>query len=310
MNTTDLSIIIVNWNTQDLLDRCLKAIYSTLSSLSAEVIVVDNASTDGTQDFVRRDYPQVKLIVNKQNLGFARANNQGLRLAQGRYHLLLNTDAFVHQGALKTMVRFMDEQPEAGAAGCRLYYEDGSLQRSCTSFPTLSTELWQAFWLDRLFPASPTFGKYWMTYWEFNDTREVDSIIGAFMMLRPEAISEVGGFDPGFFMYSEEVDLCYRLKQRGWKVMFTPKATATHIWGGTSKRIPEETTFLRLYGSRMHFFRKHYGLAAASLFKVILLVGSLVRVFGGSAVFLMRRNINTLRVTRNYLALLRSLRAL
>jgi GT2 family glycosyltransferase len=306
----DLSIIIVNWNTRDLLSRCLKAVYSNLGKLDAEVLVVDNASSDDSIEYIQREYPQVRIFQNEDNIGFSRANNRGIAEARGRYYLLLNTDTFVHPNALETLVRFMDEHPEAGAGGCRLYYEDGSLQRSCTSFPTLSTELWQALWLDRIFPESKIFGKYWMTYWDFNDVREVDSIIGACMMLRRETINEVGAFDESYFMYSEEVDLCYRMKKAGWKVLFTPKATATHIWGGTSKRIQEETTFLRLYRSRMKFFRKHYGRPAAFGFKLVLTVGSFMRVAGGIAYFLLRKNRNTLKNTRNYWRLLRSVHVL
>lgn len=306
----DLSIIIVNWNTRDLLQRCLDDAASHAGSLQYEVIVVDNASTDDSVEMLKSSYPQVRLIQNPENGGFSKANNLGIQQAQGRYYLLLNTDAFVHPGALETMVRFMDENPDTGAGGCRLYYEDGTLQRSCTAFPTLATELWQALWLDRLFPRSMIFGKYWMTYWDFNDTRPVDSIIGAFMMLRREALDEIGLLDEGYFMYSEEVDLCYRLNQAGWKIRFTPKATATHIWGGTSKRIQEKTTFLRLYQSRMRFFRKHYGRLSAFLYKIILFGGSFTRVIGGLFIFLLRRNQSKLRSVRNYWALLRSLPAI
>jgi GT2 family glycosyltransferase len=303
----DLSIIIVNWNTRDLLYRCIQDIYHYAGGLQYEILVVDNASSDDSVAMVQREFPQVKVIQNRENGGFSKANNIGIRQAQGRYYLLLNTDAFVHPGALETMVRFMDDHPEAGAGGCRLYYEDGSLQRSCTSFPTLATELWQALWLDRLLPRSQVFGKYWMSYWDFNDIRAVDSIMGAFMVLRREAIDEVGLLDEGYFMYSEEVDLCYRLKKAGWTVLFTPQAKATHIWGGTSKRVQKETTFLRLYESRIRFFRKHYGEIPAFLFKIILFGGSFTRVIGGLSAFILRRNEKKLRHAQNYWALLRAL---
>lgn len=305
----ELSIIIVNWNACDLLQRCLQAVYTTAGDLDLEVLVLDNHSGDNSVALVRDRFPQARLIENQENIGFARANNQGMQLARGAYYLLLNTDAFLHAGALETMVRFMEENPETGAAGCKLFYEDGSLQRSCTSFPTLSTELWQVLWLDRLFPRHPLFGKYWMTYWNFNDSRQVDSILGACMLLRREAIDQVGMFDESYFMYSEETDLCYRLKRAGWQVRFIPHASATHIWGGTSKRIQEETTFLRLYKSRTLFFRKHYGGFVTLLYKGVLFLGSLMRVAGGLAAFLLKQNRATLRSARNYWMLLRSLRA-
>jgi GT2 family glycosyltransferase len=300
----DLSIIIVNWNTRDLLQRCIADVYANTGSLDYEVIVVDNASQDDSVALLRREFPKVQVIENETNTGFSVANNQGIRISTGRYCLLLNTDAFVHPGALETMVKFMDENPQAGAGGCRLYNEDGSLQRSCTSFPTLATELWQALWLDRTFPRSRIFGRYWMTYWDFDEDCEVDSVIGACMILRRDALDEVGLLDEGYFMYSEEVDLCFRMKQAGWKVMFTPKATATHIWGGTSKRISNKTTFLRLFQSRIRFFRKHYGRTAVLLYKSILFGGSITRVMGGLLAFLLKRNEYKLRHAHNYWALL------
>jgi GT2 family glycosyltransferase len=289
--------------------RCLEAVYRNLGSLKAEVIVVDNGSTDGSVDAACERFPQTRFMENKTNIGFSRANNRAIEAAAGRYYLLLNTDTFLHAGALETMLRFMDANPDTGAAGCRLYYEDGGLQRSCTSFPTLATELWQALWLDRLFPKSRIFGKYWMTYWDFNDSREVESIIGACMLLRREAIEEVGLLDESYFMYSEEADLCYRLKEKGWKVRFIPQASATHIWGGTSKRIQEETTFLRLYKSRTQFFRKHYGRVVTLLYKAVLILGSGMRVGGGAIAFLFKKNQDTLKSARNYWCLLRSLHA-
>lgn len=303
----DLSIIIVNWNTRDLLERCLRDVYQNSRNLDFEVIVVDNASTDDSLTMLACNFPQVKVIKNPNNAGFSAANNRGIQVAQGRYYLLLNTDAFVHPGTLESMVKFMDERPEAGVAGCRLYYADGSPQRSCTSFPTLRTELFQVLWLDRLFPRSRLFGHYWLSYWDYNSVHEVDSVIGACMMLRRDAVDKVGLLDEGYFMYSEEVDLCYRMKQAGWKVLYTPQATATHIWGGTSKRIQEKTTFLRLYESRMRFFRKHYGRKTAFLYKIILFGGSFTRVIGGLLTFYFKGNENKLRHVRNYWALLRTL---
>jgi GT2 family glycosyltransferase len=305
----DLSIIIVNWNAKDLLLRCLEAVNRNLGTIQSEVIVVDNGSTDGSVEAACERFPHTRFLENQTNIGFSRANNQAIEASGGRYYLLLNTDTFLHTGALETMLRFMDANPDTGAAGCRLYYEDGSLQRSCTSFPTLATELWQALWLDRLFPKSRVFGKYWMTYWDFNDSREVESIIGACMLLRREAIAEVGLLDESYFMYSEETDLCYRLKEKGWKVRFIPQASATHIWGGTSKRIQEETTFLRLYKSRTQFFRKHYGSAITLLYKAVLILGSVMRVVGGVIAFFFKKNQNTLKSARNYWYLLRSLHA-
>ena len=283
----DLSVIIVNWNTSDLLAKCLRCVESTVQRVSYETWVVDNASTDGSVDMLRRDFPDVKLIANSQNVGFARANNQAMAVAAGRYVLLLNSDAFVKDNTIDEMVRFMDEHPDAGLAGCKLLYDDGRLQPSCSSFPTLATELFIAFGLDRLFPKSPIFGKYRMTDWDYRDAREVDVIMGAFMLARADAIQKVGVMDEAFFMYSEEVDWCYRFKQAGWKIYFTPEVETVHLWGGSSKAVKVET-LIRLYRSRVQFFRKHYGRLTAALYKLILGLNCFVRIGPGAAYYLLR----------------------
>ncbi|MCA0454114.1 MAG: glycosyltransferase family 2 protein [Chloroflexi bacterium] len=285
----DLSIIIVNWNGKDLLAKCLRCVESTVKRVSYETVVVDNASTDGSQDMVRRDFPNVKLIANKDNVGFATANNQAMKVVEGRYVLLLNSDAFVHENTLDTMVTFMDEHPQAGMSSCKLLYEDGSLQRSCATFPTLATEFYIALGLDKLFPKSKVFGKYLMTDWDYDTTRQVDVIMGAFMMVRRELISKIGMMDEAFFMYSEEVDWCYRFKQAGSTVYFYPDVTCVHLWGGSSKAVKVES-LLRLYRARVQFFRKHYGRLSAFLYKMILGFNALVRVGPGALYYLTRGN--------------------
>ncbi|MBC6937755.1 MAG: glycosyltransferase family 2 protein [Chloroflexi bacterium] len=283
----DLSIIIVNWNTRDLLAKCLRDVETTIKNISYETWVVDNASGDGSPEMVRRDFPNVRLIANTENVGFARANNQAMQAAEGRYILLLNSDAFVKERTIDHMVAFLDERPEAGLAGCKLLYEDGRLQPSCYRLPTLWSELVIAFGLDKLFPKSPLFGGYAMTDWDYGDVREVDVIMGAFMLARAEAVRQVGLMDESFFMYSEEVDWCYRFKQAGWKVYFTPEVETVHLWGGSSRAVKVET-LLRLYRSRVHFFRKHYGRPAAALYKIILGINCLIRVVPGALYYLPR----------------------
>jgi GT2 family glycosyltransferase len=302
----DLSIIVVNWNTRDLLAKCLSCVESTAKNISYETIVVDNASTDGSQDMVRAQFPAVKLIANTENVGFARANNQGIKIAGGRYVLLLNSDAFVKERTLDHMVAFMDEHPEAGMAGCKLLYEDGRLQPSCATFPTLATEFYIALGLDKLFPKSKVFGKYLMTDWDYSDTREVDVIMGAFMMVRKTGIDQVGMMDESFFMYSEEVDWCYRFKAAGWKILFTPDVETVHIWGGSSKAVKVET-LIRLYRARVQFFRKHYGRLTAFLYKIILGLNSLVRVGPGAVYYLSRNNPDSRQKHYAFLQLLRAI---
>lgn len=283
MNTEqgDLSVIIVNWNTRDLLAQCLQSVFDTVRNLDFEIIVVDNASTDGSQEMVQQEFPDVSLVANTDNLGFARANNQAIRRSRGRYVLLLNSDAFVRENTIEQMVAFMDAHPKAGMSGCKLLYEDGRLQPSCTTYPTLFTEFCIATGLDKLFPKSPLFGKYRMMYWDFDDTREVDVILGAFMLVRASAIGEVGLMDESYFMYSEEVDWCYRFKKKGWRIFFYPEVEAVHLWGGSSKRVRVEM-FVQMYRSRIEFFRRYYGKRTANLLKVLIGIGCLLRLGPGA----------------------------
>lgn len=274
----ELSVIIVNWNTKELLSRCLSLVYDTVTNLECEVFVVDNASQDGSAAMVRRFFPQTRLLENEENVGFARANNQAIKESRGRYILLLNSDTFVMEGTIERMVAFMDAHPEAGVAGCRLYYPNGKLQLSCTSFPTLATEFYLLTSLDRLFPRNPVLGRYWMTYWDFSSVREVDVVLGAFIIVRSQAMEEVGLLDESFFMYSEELDWCYRFKEKGWKIYYMPYAEAIHIGGASTEKVKAEM-ILELYRSRVAFFRKHYGLPNALLLKIMLAAASIPRLF-------------------------------
>lgn len=305
----DLSIVIVNWNTSGMLMRCLRAVYETVRNLEFEVIVVDNASSDDSVPACRAHFPSAKIIVNSENVGFSRANNQGIAISTGRYILLLNSDAFVHPDCVETVVRFMDAHGDVGAAGCKLLYENGELQRSCTSFPTLATELWQCLYLDRLFPNSKVFGKYWMSYWDMSDSRPVDVVMGSFMMLRRKAIDEVGLLDEDFFFYSEEVDLCYRLWRAGWPVYYIADATATHVWGGSDQSAMGRR-LVQLYSSRSHFFRKHYGEASVVLLKCILFCTSLLRSVSGFVLSLGQTSQRYRKLSRGYWQLMRALPSL
>lgn len=278
---TDLSVVIVNWNTREFLSRCLRSVYDTTLDLDFEVIVVDNGSTDGSQEMVRRDFPGVSLIVNTENKGFAKANNQAIGRSRGRYVLLLNSDAFVRENAIEHTVAFMDGHPEAGMAGCKLLFEDGRLQPSCYAFPTLFTEFFIAVGLDRLFPRSRLFGKYGMTYWDFDDIREVDVILGAFMLVRATAMDEVGLMDERYFMYSEEVDWCYRFREKGWRIYFYPHVEAVHLGGGSTRQV-RAGMLIRLYGSRIEFFRKHHGRMSARLLKLVIGFNCLLRIGPGA----------------------------
>jgi GT2 family glycosyltransferase len=280
----DLSIIIVSWNTCELLEQCLESVLVDVQAaphLEVETWVVDNASTDDSVQQVQGRFPRVRLIENQENLGFATANNQGIRQSRGRYVLLLNPDTEVKPGALATLVSFMETHPQAGAAGALLLNPDGTLQTSCYPFPTLARELWRLFHLDVV----RSFGVYDMGDWDLETPREVDVIQGAALMLRREALDQVGLLDTEYFMYTEEVDLCHRVQKGGWTLHWVPQAWVVHYGGQSTQQIAAEM-FLCLYQSKLIFIRKHYGRLAGLLYKVILLAATAGRLLLSPLAFL------------------------
>lgn len=302
----DLSIVIVSWNTCDLLDACLQSVLAeaTAAELAAEVFVVDNHSTDRSVEMVRRSYPGVKLIENKHNPGFAGANNQALALASGRYYLLLNPDTYVLEDGLGALVRFMDAHPEAGAAGARLLNADGSLQQSCSPEPTLTREAWRLFHLDELKPI----GAYAMDQWRADVARQVDVVQGAAMIVRAAVIEQVGLLDEGYFMYSEEVDWCTRIRRAGWQIYWTPDARIIH-YGGQSARQIADAMFLQLYRGKVQYFHKHNGEAATGVYKTVLACATLARLAASPLAWIEPEPARKqhLNLARQYRMLLRSL---
>lgn len=269
----DLSIIVVSWNTQALLEKCLNSLYTYPPGASFETWVVDNASSDGSANMVQEKFPEIKLIENPSNLGFARANNQAIRRSRGRYIMLLNPDAEVTPGALHEMVGFMDVSMGVGAAGPRLLNPDGTLQTSCYPAPTLSRELWRLLHLDRIRP----FGIYDMRQWDQDRPRKVEVAQGACLILRKEALDQIGYLDEAYFIYSEEVDLCYRLRKAGWQIFWLPGADVIH-YGGQSTQLVSEEMFLNLYQSKVLYFRKNHGWLQAFIYKLILLLAASARL--------------------------------
>jgi len=258
----DLSILIVNWNTRDLLAGCLESVGRPLA---AEVVVVDNASTDGSAQMVRERYPWVRLIENAENVGFAAANNQAILQSQGRYALLLNSDTEVYPGALEELVRFMEAHPQAGGCGARLLNADGSLQTSCYPMLTPGREFWRLLFLDRLWPRS----SYVQKRWDPETPHPVEVIKGACFLLRRAALEQVGLLDERYFMYTEEFDLCYRLAQAGWQLWWVPRAVVTHYGEASSKQMAE-AMYVQLYRSKIQFCRKFGGARQANHFKRLL----------------------------------------
>ena len=262
MNCT---ILVVNWNTRELLARCLCSIEQRAPKDSYEVIVVDNASSDASPQMVREHFPGVRLVENEKNVGFAAANNQALRQATGRYLVLLNSDTEVRPGALAALVQFMDAHPRAGAAGARLLNPDGSLQPSCHPMLTPGREFWRLVFLDRLWRRAT----YSMHRWAMNIPRQVEVIKGACLLLRREALDEVGLLDESYFMYTEEVDLCYRLHRTGWELWWVPQAEVVH-YEAQSTRQAAEDMYVQLYRSKVQFYRKFGGQRRAHRFKRLL----------------------------------------
>lgn len=252
----DVSIIIVNWNTRDVLRNCLKSIYEQAGQVNFEVIVIDNASTDRSSEMVRSEFSQAFLIENTENKGFATANNQGMAIANGRYVLLLNSDTLVLNNAIATTLSFADAHQEAAVVGCRVLNPDRTLQSTCFMFPSILNMLLSSSYLYKLFPNSKFFGRERMTWWNRSDIRQVDVVSGCFMLVRRKAIEQTGMLDEQYFMYAEETDWCYRFKQVGWKILFTPDSQIIHFGGQSSKQVALEMA-LQLRASILQFFRKH-----------------------------------------------------
>ncbi len=270
----DVSIIIVSWNTRNLLKICLDAVFAYPPAGEFDVWVVDNGSSDGTLAMLRQDFPQVKLIENQANIGFARANNQAIQQSSGRYVLLLNPDTEVNPDALQQLVQFLNDHPPVGAVGPRTLNPDGSLQPSAYPAPTLAREFWRLFHLDVIRP----YGVYRQAGWDVRTPRRVDSLLGACLLIRRQALLQVGTLlDEQYFMYSEEIDLCYRLACAGWLLYWLPQAQIVHF-GGQSTRLVAAEMFLRLYQGKLLYFRKHYGKFGAILYKLILLLAAVSRL--------------------------------
>jgi GT2 family glycosyltransferase len=264
----DLSVIIVNWNTKDYLLNCIRSLLKAEES-SWEILVVDNGSRDGSGLEVKNLFPKLVLIQNDSNLGFAKAVNQGLGLFSGRYVLLLNPDTHVKEGTVEKLLSFMEGHPEAGAAGGQLLNSDGTKQNSIANAPSLATELLNKKVLRWLFPE-----RFPGKERNYVEPIEVESVIGAFMMVRRETIEEVGLLDEDYFLFLEETDWCYRMKKKGWKVYHVPQAEVIHFQGKSAEQ-DRKRAKVEYYRSRYHFFRKNRGALQCSL----LLGGLLIKLW-------------------------------
>jgi len=265
----DLSVTIVSWNTKDFLVRCLESVRQTVKGMEAEVFVVDNGSTDGSGVAVRERFPEVGLIENPMNLGFARANNQAMSRAAAKYLLLLNPDTRVKEEAIKRLLSFMEAHSEVGIAGGQLLNSDGSKQNSIANFPSLATELLNKNLLRWLFPNRfPGKGR------NYPEPIEVDSVIGAGMMVRRDMVEQVGLLDEDYFLFFEETDWCYRAKKAGWKIYHVPQAEIYHFQGRSAER-EKKGARVEYYRSRYLFFKKNRG----NLQWSVLLTGLIIRLW-------------------------------
>lgn len=302
-----LSILIVSWNTKALLLACLASLEQKLRGFPAESVetfVVDNASSDGSAQAVRDRFTWVNLIENGDNRGFAAGNNQAWSTSSGDYVLLLNPDTEVTPGAVSELVEFMDATPDAGAAGSRLLNADGTLQISSWPAPTLSRELWRLLHFDSLHPYS----EYPRATWRSERPQQVDVVQGAAMIVRRNAVDDACLLDTDYFMYTEELDLCLRIRNNGWNIYWVPNSKVIHYGGQSTQQVREEM-FLQLYRSKIAYFRKHQGPGAAIVYKAILVVASIVRL-ALSPLIALRRDSEGSRyrsLAWNYVRLIRSI---
>lgn len=262
-----LSIIIVSWNVRELLAACLAAL-----PRGPQVIVVDNASTDGSAQMVRDRFPEVLLLANRENRGFTGGNNDGLKLAAGQLILFLNPDTVVDANALPRMLDYLEAHPSVGVVGPQLRYGDGALQSSRRRFPTLMTALMESTPLAWHWPArlNPWARRYHLDDQPANQTQEVDWLVGAALMTRREVLDGVGAFDEGYFMYSEELDWQRRVKRAGWKIVYLPEAVITHYEGKSSEQVIA-ARHIRFNRSKVRYFEKHHGEATATCLRLALL---------------------------------------
>ena len=256
MAKIDVSIIVVAWNVRKLVYDCLKSVYEQTKGINFEVIYVDNASIDNTVDMVRKQFPDVRIIENEVNQGFIKANNQGIEIAQGRYVLLLNSDTLVLDNAIAKMVNFADSHPEAAVVGCRVLNLNRTVRRTCFMYSSILNMFLSAIYLYKIFPKNKFFGRERMTWWNFDDVREVETVSGSCSLVRKQGIEQVGVMDERYFVYGDDPDWCYRFKKSGWKIMFTPEPNIIHYGGQTTNNLSRKFK-LQLSGSKLIFMKLH-----------------------------------------------------
>jgi N-acetylglucosaminyl-diphospho-decaprenol L-rhamnosyltransferase len=298
-----LSIIILSWNVRELLRKCLASL--SWNDPQVEVIVVDAGSADGSAEVARREFPAARLMAQTENLGYTRGNNLGLRAATGRYLLVLNPDTELIGDALAQMLAYMETHLQVGVLGPQLVSSDGAIQSTRRRFPTLATAFFESTWLQPLAPRA-ILRHFYAEDLPNNAISDVDWVMGAALLVRREAYEQVGGLDEGFFMYSEEVDWCRRMKAAGWQVVYFPPARIVHHEGRSSEQVPA-ATHIRFNASKVRYFRKYHGRLAGEALRVFLLVNFLFQMGLEAAKWLLgsRRPLRAARVAA-YWQVLRS----
>ncbi|MCL5256623.1 MAG: glycosyltransferase family 2 protein [Chloroflexi bacterium] len=268
----DISVITVNRNTREFLAPLFHSIMETAGGLLLELIMVDNGSADGSVEFVRQEFPSVRIIENGANLGFAAANNRAIRESNSRYILLVNTDVVVLPGALETMREFLELHPDVGVVGCKVLNPDGSLQLSGKTFPDPVAAFYIGLGIHRILPDSKITDRYYLPVQSYESRQEVDHVSGSCMMVNRAATGRVGLFDENFFLYCEDVDWCTRIRAAGFKIFYLPEAQIIHYKGGSSAK--ESTRMIREYHrSAWYFYKKHYAGASSTLLTAVMFIG-------------------------------------
>lgn len=301
----DISVIIVSWNAKNYLKECIESLESEVSNYDSEIIVVDNASDDGSPELVIEYFPQVKLIRNESNLGFAKANNIGIKYSSGKYLFLINSDIKVIKDCIKILIEYGEQNLHAGIIGPKILTPEGKVQRSCMGFPTLWNSFCRTLALDSLFPKSKVFGGQLLNYWNHDSNRNVDVINGCFWMVRREALNQVGLLDEDFFIYGEDIDWCKRFKTLGWEVVFFPEAKAIHYGGASSANSPTRF-FIEMQRANIKYWDKHHNYYAKKVYVFLLLVHHVVRILGNGIKFIfLRKKKNDLynKIQRNWAAI-------
>jgi GT2 family glycosyltransferase len=288
----DVSIIIVSWNTRDLLIDCIQSIKRE-TEVSYEIIVVDNASTDGTIPALQGSFSDIKIIGNTENRGFAAANNQGLSVARGHNLLLLNPDTVILENSIDRMVSWLSDKPDIGCAGCQVWETDKVIQKTCFADPNPINLAIVTLGLMRLAPWIPVLGRPWYRFWDRKTERDVDVVSGMFMLVPRKVLDRVGPLDGDFFVYAEEADWCRRIRQSGWRCVFTPHARIMHLDGGSKSTSQiKSRMYIQMQKSHLHYVRKHDGTLGFISVKMLFILSAVFRFIIFSFARLFRSRIN------------------